>query len=174
MILYGPSADLRLLHPGEATGEAVVLSAPLSFWGGVDRRTGVIIDVHHPQHGTELAGRVLVMRAGRGSSSGSSVLAEVLRNGAGPAAVLLAEVDLILSLGVIVAAEVYDRLCPVAVLSPTAYEQISTGDRVHLQGESAVHPFTADKGRLEVWRTGAVRPSLLPTGARTTMNVIGE
>jgi predicted aconitase with swiveling domain len=137
-----------------------VLTAPLSFWGGVDRRTGQIIDVHHPQRGMGLAGRVLVMRAGRGSSSGSSVLAEVLRNGTGPAAVLLAETDLILSLGVIAAAEVYGLRCPVAVLSPTAYAGLRTGDRARLSATGNTGSLTATTATLTTWH-----PLSLPESA---------
>ncbi|QNK81557.1 aconitase X swivel domain-containing protein [Nakamurella sp. PAMC28650] len=154
MILTGPSTDLRPLHPGVGSGELVVLTAPLSFWGGVDRRTGAIIDVHHPQHGAGLAGRVLAMRAGRGSSSGSSVLAEVLRNGNGPAAVLLAEPDLILSLGVIVAAETYGLYCPVAVLSASVFAQLRTGDWAQLCAEAGTSAITAGAGNLQIWPAG--------------------
>ena len=174
MILSGPSPDLRPLHPGDAEGEIIVLTALLSFWGGVDRRTGEIIDVHHPQHGRALAGRVLVMRAGRGSSSGSSVLAEVLRNGTGPAAVLLAETDLILSLGVIAAAEVYGLRCPVAVLSPAAYGALRTGDRARLTAAGDPGSLTATTATLRTWnplqRPGP-EPAAPPLRAATT---IGE
>ena len=55
------------------------------------------------------AGRILVMRAGRGSSSGSSVLAEAIRAGTAPAAIVLAERDAILAVGAMVAAELYGR-----------------------------------------------------------------
>lgn len=168
MILTGPSIDLRPMHPGEAVGELVVLTGPLSFWGGVDRRTGAIIDVHHPQHGVELAGRVLAMRAGRGSSSGSSVLAEVLRNGAGPAAVLLAEPDLILSLGIIIAAELYGIHCPVAVLSNPVYRQLRTGDQARLSAVAGSSSVTAETATLQTWSTAATltRPEVEPPSAQ--------
>ncbi len=168
MILTGPSIDLRPMHPGEAVGKLVVLTGPLSFWGGVDRRTGAIIDVHHPQHGIELAGRVLAMRAGRGSSSGSSVLAEVLRNGTGPAAVLLAEPDLILSLGIIVAAEVYGIHCPVAVLSYAVYRQLRTGDQARLSAAAGSSSVTAETATLQTWPTASTRtrPETEPSSAQ--------
>ena len=52
---------------GEAEGVALVLTAPLSFWGGVEVETGRIIDVSHPQCGASVAGRILVMPGARGS-----------------------------------------------------------------------------------------------------------
>lgn len=100
---------------GEASGPALVLDEPLSFWGGVDPATGDIVDVHHPQYGANVAGRVLVMPSGRGSSSSSSVLAETIRAGTAPAAIVLFEPDAILALGAIVASELYGRTIPVVV-----------------------------------------------------------
>ena len=56
----------EVLVAGEAEGEVLALTEPLSFWGGVDEETGVISDTHHPQHGASVAGRLLVMPGGRG------------------------------------------------------------------------------------------------------------
>ena len=77
--------------------------------------TGDIIDVRHPQHGANVAGRILVMPSGRGSSSSSSVLAESIRAGTAPAAIVLGEADPILALGAIVARELYGKVTPVVV-----------------------------------------------------------
>ena len=106
---------------GQASGKTLVLDEPISFWGGVDENTGRVIDTHHPQLGASVAGVVLVLRCGRGSSSSSSVLAECLRNGVGPAAIVLAEPDPILALGALVAAELYGVAMPVVVLGAAAY-----------------------------------------------------
>lgn len=163
MILTGPSPDLRPLHPGRSSGELLVLSAPLSFWGGVDRYTGVVIDVHHPEHGKSLAGRVVAMRAGRGSSSSSSVLAEVLRNGRGPAALLLREADLIVSLGVIVAADLYGCLCPVLVLGATAYTALRSGDTAQVEVEAGQYGVTGSVGTLSVTPGSAVSAGMVRT-----------
>lgn len=114
------------LHPGEASGVVLHLHTPLSFWGGTDH-DGTIIDVHHPQRGLSVAGRVLVMRSGRGSSSSSYVLAEQLRQGRGPAAIVMAERDAIVVLGVIVARELYGTQVPVALVPAGALAQLSTG-----------------------------------------------
>lgn len=110
------------LTSGQASGKTLVLDEPISFWGGVDENTGRVIDTHHPQLGASVAGVVLVLRCGRGSSSSSSVLAECLRNGVGPAAIVLAEPDPILALGALVAAELYGVAMPVVVLGAAAYE----------------------------------------------------
>jgi predicted aconitase with swiveling domain len=94
-------------------GLRLVLTEPLSFWGGVDPLDGSIIDTHHPQRGESVQGRVLVMRRGRGSSSSASVLAECLRLGTGPAAIVLEEIDEVLAVGALAARELYGIDCPV-------------------------------------------------------------
>ena len=109
------------LVDGEGEGEVVVLDEALSFWGGMDPETGEVIDVRHPQHGVSLRGRVVVMPSGRGSSSSSSVLAEAIRLGSAPAAILLAARDPIVVLGALIARELYGTAPPVAVLDETTY-----------------------------------------------------
>jgi len=94
------------LVPGApATGESLILAAPISFWGGVDAKTGRIADVRHPQHGESIAGKVLFLPGTIGSSSASAVLLELVHNGHAPAALVLHEPDAILLLGLIVARE---------------------------------------------------------------------
>ncbi len=123
---------LRVLAPGLATGRALVLDEPLSFWGGLDPVTGRLIDVHHPQAGASLTGRVVCMPSGRGSSSSSYVFAESIRAGTSPAAVVLGEPDSIVALGAIVAAELYGIEIPVVVADLSA---IATGARVTVRAD---------------------------------------
>ena len=96
----------EILVAGEAgSGTVLVLSEPISFWGGVDPKTGRIVDVRHPEHGQSIAGRVLFLPATIGSSSASAVLMELVHNGNAPAALVLHQPDAILLLGLIVAKE---------------------------------------------------------------------
>lgn len=120
----------RTLVAGHASGLALVLDEPLSFWGGLDPATGALIDTHHPQQGATLAGRVLVMPSGRGSSSSSYVLAEAIRAGRSPVAIVLRESDGIVALGAIVARELYGALVPVVVLDADGYDAIADGDAI--------------------------------------------
>lgn len=128
----------RVLAPGAGSGHALVLREPLSLWGGIDPATGIVIDARHPQRGESVAGRVLVMPAVRGSSSSSSVLAEAVRAGSAPAAILLGEVDLILAVGAAVAEELYGRSVPVVVLPTEALAAISDGALVQVDGADVV------------------------------------
>lgn len=90
-------------RPGE--GEALVLTAPISFWGGIEPASGRVADVRHPQHGLGVSGQVLFVPGTIGSSSASAVLLELVHRGIAPAALVLHEPDAILLLGLIVARE---------------------------------------------------------------------
>lgn len=143
MTLSGPAFKARRLIEGAASGEALVLSEPLSFWGGLDPARGEIIDRHHPQVGVVMSGRVLVMPRGRGSSSSSSTLAEAFYLGTGPVGIVLAEVDPIVALGSLVIHELYGSSPPVVVLDPDSYGRIETGAQVAVSapvdGPALVH-----------------------------------
>ncbi len=128
----------RALAPGTAAGFAMRLDQPLSLWGGLDPATGRIIDPHHPRNGEPVAGRVLVMRSVRGSSSSSSVLAEAVRAGTAPSAILLGEPDLILAVGSVVAAELYGRAVPVVLLRAGELDGIGEGSSVAVSAAGEV------------------------------------
>lgn len=124
---------------GEASGAVLKLDEPVSFWGGIGP-DGDIIDVHHPQHGAVVTGRILVMRSGRGSSSGTYVLAELLRLGIAPAGIILTEPDGIIATGALVAAELYDTAMPIVTVSETDYAAIEDGvaASISMNGDAAL------------------------------------
>jgi hypothetical protein len=123
------------LVAGQANGEVLKLDEPLSFWGGVDPKTGEITDLRHPQGGMSVKGKVLMMPFGRGSSSGSSVIAEGIRSGSGPAGIIMMEADEIIALGSIIADEIYGKAMPILVVEKSEYESFSTGDRLVISEE---------------------------------------
>ena len=128
----------RVLVAGTATGEVLRLDEPLSFWGGVDPGTGRITDLRHPQAGQSVAGRILSMPFGRGSSGGSAGIAEGIRSGTAPSAILLLEPDEIVTLGAIVADELYGESLPVVVLAQDRHSMILTGQQVTVAPDGSV------------------------------------
>ena len=134
MVLTG-----RTLLAGAARGPVAAL-APLSFWGGFDPLTGLVTDRSHPAFGRSLAGCVLAMSASRGSSSSASILAEAIRLGTAPAAIVLCDADAILLAGAVVAAELYGRACPMALLSVEHHARLAGAGfaSVEAGAESAV------------------------------------
>lgn len=125
----------QLLVGGEAAGTLVRLAEPLSFWGGVDEEDGRIIDGHHSQFGTVLAGTALLMGATRGSSSSSSTLLECIRRGTAPALLLLTEPDPILVVAAVVAWEIYQRGPSVLLVSGVPDTARVTSVRVTVDGQ---------------------------------------
>jgi predicted aconitase with swiveling domain len=116
----------KVSHPGIADGEVLLLTEPVSFWGGVDHH-GEIIDVHHAQHKAKMTNKVLVMPSGRGSSSATAVLAELIRTGDGPLAIVMLQCDTILVIGALVSAEIYGISLPIVELNQAEYDQLSDG-----------------------------------------------
>ena len=127
------------LLPGTGSGTVLALTAPISFWGGVDPRTGTIIDARHPQCGQSVAGRVLGLPGTIGSSSASSVLLELVHAGHAPAALLMHEPDAILLLGLVVAREM-GWPTPPAVRLPAADQARLAGCNVTV-GDGQVTPL---------------------------------
>jgi uncharacterized protein len=113
--------------------KALVLDQPLSLWGGMDPSSGELIDANHPQRGASMAGRAVVMPAARGSSSSASVLAEAVRAGTAPAAIILGEPDLILAVGAAVAEELYGIVVPIVVVTADVLAGIRDGAAVRIR-----------------------------------------
>lgn len=137
----------RALTSGVATGEAVVLDEPLSLWGGFDPERGTVVDAHHPQAGVSLSGRVVVMPGGRGSSSSASVLAEAARAGTAPAAFLVHDPDLILTVGAAVASELYGVEIPIVALRAEALARIGPGATVEVRPRGYVRVHSRPERR---------------------------
>jgi len=124
------SIEARILIAGFARGSALVLDDSLSFWGGFDPSNGEIIDVHHPQYQQLVGGRILCISESRGSAGTPGGIAETLRNGSGPAAFILGERDVNISVGTLVANRLYDLEVPVVEVSLSVMKQISSGDQL--------------------------------------------
>jgi predicted aconitase with swiveling domain len=95
-------------------GTALALTAPISFWGGVDPKTAAIADPRHPEFGQSIADRVVLVPETIGSSSAAAILLELVHAGRAPAAIVLHEPDAILLLGLIVAREM-GKTAPIAL-----------------------------------------------------------
>ena len=129
------------LNPGSAAGEILILSEPLSFWGGFDPVHGTIVDHRHPQRGACVAGKVLVMPGSRGSAGTPAAIAEAIRRDTGPVAVLLGNTDANIAIGAMVADRLYGGTTPVLVVGPEDDPRLRTGDEIAIAADGSV---TAD------------------------------
>ena len=104
----------------------------LSFWGGVDPHTGRIIDIHHPNHGSFISKKFLLMPTSRGSCSGSGVLLQLAQNELAPAALIFHETEEILTLGAIVADQLFDKQVAVLRVSKEIYNELALADTAEI------------------------------------------
>jgi predicted aconitase with swiveling domain len=92
----------RIIYKGKAEGEALVTTMPISFYGGVDPNTGVVIEKGHELQGQSIKGKVLVFPQGKGSTVGSYTLYRLKKNVAAPAAMINRETETIVAVGAII------------------------------------------------------------------------
>ncbi|RLG36403.1 MAG: hypothetical protein DRN91_08030 [Candidatus Alkanophagales archaeon] len=93
----------RAISKGIASGEALVTDERISFLGGVDPKSGVVIDKEHPIFGECVRGKVLVFPGGKGSTVGSYVLYLMKKYGTAPKAMVNVRSDVIVAVGAIIA-----------------------------------------------------------------------
>jgi predicted aconitase with swiveling domain len=93
----------RVIKSGHCEGQALVSPEPLSFFGGVDATTGVVVEPGHPLQGQSIAGRVLVFPTAKGSTVGSYILYRLKKAGLAPAGIVNAESEAIVAVGAIIA-----------------------------------------------------------------------
>ncbi len=119
----------RSIYPGRAEGEALVTSMGLSFFGGVDPETGVVVERGHELEGQSIAGKVLVFPSGKGSTVGSYTLYRLKCSGHAPAAVVNAECETITAVGCIIA--------EIPCVDHIPLERLVTGQRLVVDGAQA-------------------------------------
>jgi len=124
--------DCVMIVRGDASGELLVATEPLSFWGGYDAQTGEIIDRRHPLQGQNAAAKVLAVPGTRGSSTTAQVLLEAIRAGTSPAAIVTTEPDTFIALAAIVAEEMYGKVMPIVVVNETDFTMLETGKWIQI------------------------------------------
>lgn len=93
----------RIISPGKAEGEALVSHEPIGFYGGIDMKTGVVIERGHPLEGKKITDKILVFPCGKGSTVGSYVIYGLKKNNVAPAGIINKETETIVATGVILA-----------------------------------------------------------------------
>jgi predicted aconitase with swiveling domain len=131
----------RVLNPGTAEGPVLVVEEPLSFWGAFDPLTGLIIDTHHPQRGACLAQRIVVMPETRGSGSASGSIAEAIRRGTAPLALILMKPDVNLAVGSFIAATLYGKSCPVLSVDASDYRRLAAATYLTIAKDGSIESF---------------------------------
>lgn len=128
----------RRILGGTARGAVLATDEPLSFWGGIDPATARVMDVHHPLHGAEIAGRVLLMPTTRGSCTGSGVLLDLALSGRAPAALIFREAEDVVTLGAMIAGELFGRSVPVLRLDVAAFAIVAAAEAAEITAGAIV------------------------------------
>ncbi len=137
MILFGDLVKLkgRTIFAGKAEGEALVTSMGISFFGGVDPDTGIILERGHELEGQSISGKVLVFPSGKGSTVGSYTLYRLKHNGKAPVAIVNAECETITAVGCIIA--------EIPCVDQIDIDKIEPGTRVMVDAESGLVEMAA-------------------------------
>lgn len=128
----------RCIYPGRAAGETLVTTMGISFFGGVDPESGIIVEKGHALEGQSVAGRVLVFPSGKGSTVGSYTLYRLKLAGKAPAAIINAECETITAVGCIIA--------EIPCIDQVAIQNIPGGRQVVVDGASGMVAFEDDSG----------------------------
>jgi predicted aconitase with swiveling domain len=120
----------RKIYAGQATGETLVSSMGISFFGGVDPESGVVVERGHDLEGQSIAGKVLVFSTGKGSTVGSYTLYRLKRAGKAPIAIINAECETITAVGCIIS--------EIPCVDQVPIEQLHSGQQVVVDGERGI------------------------------------
>ena len=120
----------RKICSGQATGEALVSSMGISFFGGVDPESGVVVERGHELEGQSIAGKVLVFPSGKGSTVGSYTLYRLHRGGKAPLAIINSECETITAVGCIIA--------EIPCVDQVPIDELQSGMRVAVDGERGI------------------------------------
>jgi predicted aconitase with swiveling domain len=118
----------RCIFPGKVEAEAIVSREPLGFYGGIDAKTGVVIEKGHELEGKSVTGKILVFPNGKGSTVGSYVIYGLATNKVGPAAIINKETETIVATGVILAG--------IPCVDGIDISTIKTGDRLRVDAQA--------------------------------------
>jgi len=119
----------RMISPGKAEAEAIVSPEPIGFYGGIDAKTGIVIEKDHPLEGKKVTDKILVFPCGKGSTVGSYVIYGLAKNGVGPAGIINKETETIVATGVILAG--------IPCVDQIDIDKIKTGDKIALDADKA-------------------------------------
>lgn len=124
----------RKIVKGQAEGEALVTHDCISFMGTINPKTGYVIERKHEIEGECLKGKILVFPASKGSTGGSYMLYDVVKNGVGPVGIVNIEAESICVIGAIVA--------ELPMVDSIDISQIETGDYIKLDADNGIVEVT--------------------------------
>jgi len=123
----------RAISRGRGAGEALLSTEPISFLGGIDPKTGDVIERGHPLEGKCVAGKVLIFPHGKGSTVGSYVMLQLAENGKAPAAIINVSAEPIIAVGAIISG-----IPMVDKPEMDVFKLLKDGQRVEVDGDGGL------------------------------------
>lgn len=120
----------RCIVEGNIEGEAIKTNDCISFMGTVNPKTGQVIERKHEIEGEYLRGKILVFPQSKGSTGGSYMLYDVVKNGVGPLGIVNVEAESVVTIGAIVA--------DLPMVDKIDISQIESGDYLKLDATNGV------------------------------------
>ncbi len=96
------SIKCRMISKGKNSGRTLVTNDPISFLGGVDPKTGIVIDKKHELYNQCITDKILVIPSGKGSTVGSYVIYQMTKNDTAPKAIICQSAEPIIAIGAII------------------------------------------------------------------------
>ena len=124
----------KTLVAGYGCGKTLATQQSISFWGGVDPQTGLIVDPRHELFEKSIKGKVLVFPYGKGSAAAPLVILELAKQGTAPAAIINVETDPLLVAGPIISKHFYHQTVPVVTLREQDFQLLKTGMHAVVDG----------------------------------------
>lgn len=115
----------RIIYSGKSEGQALVSSMAISFFGGVDPETGIVVEKGHELEGQDISGKILVFPSGKGSTVGSYILYRLKAIGKAPAGIINSECETIIAVGCIIAEIPCIDHIPIQIIKTNAFVTIS-------------------------------------------------
>ena len=119
----------RKIFKGKITGEALVTKDSISFYGGVDPDTGIVVEKGHELENQSISDKILVFPSGKGSTVGSYVIYQMAKTGKGPKALVLQDCEAIVAVGTIIS--------ELPCVDQIDVSKIKTGMQLEVDGENA-------------------------------------
>ena len=120
----------RTISPGRVEGEAIVSYEPIGFYGGIDIKTGIVIERGHPLEGKKVTNKILVFPNGKGSTVGSYVIYGLKKNNMAPLGIINRETETIVATGVILAG--------IPCVDQIDINKIKNGDKIIIDADNGI------------------------------------
>lgn len=123
----------RSISKGFARGRVLLSIDPISFYGGIDPDTGIVVEKGHILEGKSIAGKIFIFPRGRGSTVGSYIIYRLAKANLAPKAIVNIEAEPIVAVGAIIS-----NIPMVDKIDKNIFQMVSDDSIVEVNGDDGV------------------------------------